>query len=76
MSDGDSPLECRRHMNREQIATELMKGCPTESREDHEAIAEAVRAGESVESILKMDEVDRWPETYAWLKSALNAAAK
>ena len=53
----------------EQIAAELMHGCPSESREDHETIADAIRGGVLLIDILGMPEVNRWPETCAWLIS-------
>lgn len=53
------------------IAIELMKECPEESRADHQAIASAIERGDSRTTILNMDEVQRWPETYVWLKNEL-----
>ena len=58
--------------NRKRIATELLEGCPDESRVDHETIAHAILRGDSPDDILDMPEVDRWPETYVWLKTELN----
>lgn len=60
-------------MDRNQIAAELLRGCPDESRADHEVIAQALRRGDSVSDILAMREVNDWPETYVWLRSELNA---
>ena len=59
-------------MNRKQIAAELMHGVPDESRDDHQKIAYAILAGETVEKILEMRETNDWPSTYAWLKTKLN----
>lgn len=58
-------------MTREQIATELLRDCPKDALDDHIAIAEAVRSGESIQEILEMDSLDNWPETYSWLKNVL-----
>lgn len=58
-------------MNRDEIADELMRGCPDESFDDHEAIAEAIRNGVELEDLLKMPELDRWPDTYSWVLSEL-----
>lgn len=59
--------------DRNQIAEELLRGCPEECLEDHEAIAEALRRGDSTEQILQMRETNDWPETYVWLKGELGA---
>jgi len=56
-------------MNRFEIAQELLDGCPADELPDHEAIAAAIMNGEPIERILGMVEVDRWPETYVYLKS-------
>ena len=53
----------------EAIAEELMRECPNESLEDHEAVADAIRGGVLLIDILGMPEVNRWPETCAWLIS-------
>lgn len=58
-------------MDRNQIANELLRGVPDESREDHEAIAEALRRGDSASDILGMREANDWPETYVWLRTEL-----
>lgn len=60
-------------IDRNQIADELLRDVPDESREDHEAIADAIRRGDAAEQILAMPETDRWPETYSWLKGELGA---
>lgn len=59
--------------SRNQIADELLRGCPEESLEDHQNIAAAIRDGEPAEQILAMAETNNWPETYVWLKQALGA---
>lgn len=59
-------------ITREQIATELLRDCPQESLEDHQAIAAALLRGDSPEQILNMTELDNWPETYSWLKGELS----
>jgi len=56
-------------MNRSEIAQDLLDGCPAEELSDHEAIAAAIMDGEPMDRILEMAEVDRWPETYVYLKS-------
>jgi len=64
-------------MDRSEIARRLMygcaqgllHGCPAEALPDHEIIAAAIMDGKSMEQILEMAEVDRWPETYVYLKS-------
>ena len=56
---------------RNAIAEELLDGCPDESRNDHEEIARAIRIGTSVDAIMAMPEVNRWPDTYCWLGDAL-----
>ena len=58
---------------RNEIAAQLLEGCPEESRNDHEEIARAIRIGTSVDAIMAMPEVDRWPDTYCWLRGVLNA---
>ena len=61
---------------RNRIATELLHNCPQESRADHEAIARAIRAGATLEKIVDMPEVDRWPETYTWLKAKMTPSVE
>ena len=58
-------------MNRNEIAAELLRGCPAESL----AIAAALRRGDAAEAILAMPEVNHWPETYVWLKAELTILA-
>jgi hypothetical protein len=53
--------------NRKQIAKDLLKGCPTTSRQDHAVIARAVSRGDSLSQILNLPETGRWPDTYTWL---------
>ena len=57
-----------------------MVGCQTDEEwgedernphTDHRAIADAIEAGDDVDEILNMPEMDRWPETYEWVKNAL-----
>jgi len=54
-------------MNREQLANELLHGCPDAALIDHERIADAIMSGNSLDDILQLPELQRWPETYAWL---------
>ena len=53
-------------MTRNEIAIELMRDCPEESRADHSAIALAILTKEPWDDVLAMAE--EWPETYRWLK--------
>lgn len=62
-----------RKEHRDELADEILCGCPDEAMADHEAIAAALRRGDSAEAILGMPEVAAWPETYVWLKGELNA---
>jgi hypothetical protein len=57
------------------LANELMQGVSIDAREDHEAIAEALRRGDTAQEILGMAELDRWPETYSWLRNEIRPAA-
>ena len=59
-------------MNREQIAIELMEGCPRESLLDHQKIADMIIMGKPIDEILNLPEMDSWPETYVWVKEALS----
>ncbi|MEN6421127.1 MAG: hypothetical protein ABFD76_04205, partial [Smithella sp.] len=65
-------------MNRKQIATELMTGCQRDEDwgedertpwTDHQAIADAIISGKSVDEILNMREMENWPDTYVWVKN-------
>jgi hypothetical protein len=56
---------------RDRIATELLRDCPEESRADHERIAEAVRGNWTWEHLRDSRELNRWPETYSWLKAEM-----
>jgi hypothetical protein len=56
-------------MTRAELAAELLRDCPDESRADHETISEAVLSGADRESVLNMVEIDNWPETYSYLKN-------
>jgi hypothetical protein len=60
-------------MDRKKIAAELLDGCPEESLSDHQAIADAIRRGDTLEDILDMPEIDRWPETHVWIKTQFEA---
>lgn len=53
---------------RESIATELLAGCPDESRADHEAVASAIRNGGTWDELSAMPELNRWPESYTWVR--------
>lgn len=55
-------------MNRSEIAAELLKDCPAESKLDHEYLAELIQDQVPWETILERPEANRWPETYRWLK--------
>ena len=56
-------------MNRNEIADELMRGCPVESESFHRAVATAIRLRKPISEILDM--CDDWPDTYHWLKTEL-----
>ncbi len=56
-------------MTRSELAAELLRDCPDESRADHETISRAILSGADREEILNM--VENWPETYVWLKNNL-----
>lgn len=56
---------------RESIATELLAGCPEESRADHKAVAEAIRRGATWDELSAMPELDRWPESYIWVRGEI-----
>lgn len=58
-------------LNREELARELLTTCPPAWRNDYYKIAEALKAGQSGADILSMEEVMRWPGTYAWLAERL-----
>jgi hypothetical protein len=59
-------------LTRNAIATELLRDCPAESLADHTRLAEMIRRGESLTTILDTPEANRWPETHSWLKSELS----
>lgn len=61
-------------MTRSELAAELLRDCPEESRTEHEVIARAILAGADRESVLNMTEANNWPETYAWLAAELPSA--
>lgn len=56
-----------------ELAAEMMNGCPEENRAEHEIIAAALRAGD-VDGAL-MGAGESLPETYTWLKSEIAAIA-
>lgn len=53
------------------IVQELLSGCTEECASDYRKIACKILSGYSVRSILNMPELNRWPETYVWIKNAL-----
>ncbi len=53
------------------LAVELMDGCPDESFEDHQSIADAIMRGDGHDDILDMAVLQYWPDTYVWLKDRL-----
>jgi hypothetical protein len=57
---------------RNEIADELLNGCPGESLADHTIIADAIRSDKSIDEILNMSETCRWPDTYSWISSELS----
>ncbi len=61
---------------RDSIAGELMQGCPEEGREDHETVAQAILLGWGIDSIMGMEELNRWPETYSWLRGEFQTMLK
>jgi hypothetical protein len=58
---------------RQLIATELMRGCPEESLDDHETIADAIRNGMSIGELVSIPEMLRYPETYRWVVSQIES---
>ena len=72
----------RTHYENKKIATELMIGCQKDDEwgederlpwTDHQSIADAILNDASIDEILAMDEMDRWPDTWDWVKNALEA---
>lgn len=70
----------RTHEENARIAAELMTGCQKDEEwgederqpwTDHQAIADAIIEGRPVDEILEMVEMDRWTETYVWVKNEL-----
>jgi hypothetical protein len=57
--------------DRKSIAYELMLGCPDESFLDHEKIADAIKSGLFFDDICSTTDIDKWPDTYAWVKRSL-----
>jgi len=58
-------------VDRNAIADELMFGCPDESFNDHQKIADAIRSGMSFDEICEKTNIDEWTETYVWVKTEL-----
>jgi hypothetical protein len=56
---------------RDQLATELLVGCPAESLADHKKIAAAIRNGDSVSNIEDLCG-DFYPETAVWIRNRLS----
>lgn len=56
-------------MTRNELATELLRGCPAELLDVHETIADAVRSGDELATILAMPEMQLCSETYYWLST-------
>ena len=55
-----------------ELVHELELACPPNDHlADFEAIAAALKRGDSEASILFMPEVFRWPDTYQWLRERL-----
>jgi hypothetical protein len=52
-------------MTRDEMATELLRGCPDESSNDHETCAVQIRQGCTLTQAQAT--VDNWPMTYSWL---------
>jgi hypothetical protein len=55
-------------LTRAELASELLRDCPSESLTDHQRLADLIRDGASLDELLNTPEADRWPETYRWLK--------
>lgn len=56
----------------ETLAEQLLSDYPDDARTDHVRAVHALLRGYSVDEILGMLELDRWPETYVFLRDALN----
>jgi hypothetical protein len=54
-------------MKRQEIAVEMMTGCPSEAMDDHRAIHDAILSGVPWYDVL--DLAAYWPDTYVWLKN-------
>lgn len=54
--------------SRNHIALCILKDCPPEARDDHDVVAMAICDGANWEELSKMPELDRWPETYTYLR--------
>jgi hypothetical protein len=57
---------------REKSATELLMSCTPESKADFEAVVEALVLGVSLEEILAMPELTRWPDAWQTVRAVLN----
>ena len=56
---------------RVKLANDLITRCSQDSYPDLAKIAEALKRGDSMEDILFMPELFRWPDAYKWLKARL-----
>ncbi len=56
-------------MDLNKIAVELMRGCPKNLKKSHREIANAIKCGHTIESIL--DLCEDYPDTYSWIKSQM-----
>jgi hypothetical protein len=54
-------------MTRNELAIELLRDCPTELLDVHEIIADAIRSGDALVTVLAMPEMQFCPDTYYWL---------
>lgn len=58
-------------ITREALTDEFLEGCPDVALPEHQAIADAIRRGDSAEHILDMPGIDYRPWSYVWLKNRL-----
>jgi len=56
-------------MTSNELAIELLRDCPTELLDVHEIIADAIRSGDALVTVLSMPEMQFCPETYYWLST-------
>ena len=54
-------------MTRNELTIELLRGCPAKLLDVHETIADAIRSGDELATILAMPEMEFCSETYHWL---------